>query len=233
MNEILFYLVVFLTNTLHAITGFAGTMLATPLSVHLIGFDPSRVVLNIVAMVISVVIIKEDYKLIQWAALKFACIYMILGMFIGNGLYHSINHTMLMHCYGVMMIVVALKKITAKEQKDIPKATFPFILIIAGIFQGLFSSGGPLLVIYLSTIIQDKNQFRATTSTIWIILGTVFFVQNLPVTGVNEIRLTALSMVPLGCGIVLGSKLLKKISQELFMKITSYLLLLSGIFACF
>lgn len=232
MEEILFYLVVFLTNTLHAVTGFAGTMLATPLSVHLIGLDPSRVVLNIVAMVISVVIVKKDYKLIRWKELKFSCTFMIIGMFLGYSLYHTVNQILLMRVYGVMMICVASKKIMAKEQKDIPTKMLPFVLIMAGIFQGLFSSGGPLLVIYLSTVVQDKNEFRATTSTIWIILGTVFLLQNLPVTGVNELRLTLISMVPLAGGIFIGSKLLKKISQALFMKITNYLLLLSGIFAC-
>lgn len=232
MNEFLFYLVVFLTNTLHTITGFAGTMLATPLSVHLIGLDPSRVVLNLVAFVISVVIVKNDYKLIQWSSLKYACAHMVVGMFLGYGLYHTINQTLLMRVYGIMMICVSIKKITAKEQKQFPEALFRVVLVVAGIFQGLFSSGGPLLVIYLSTKIDDKNTFRVTTSTIWLILGAVFFVQNLNVTGSYEMYLTATSMIPLGAGIYLGNKLLSKISQELFMKITSYLLLLSGIFAC-
>lgn len=232
MNVLLFYLVVFLTNTLHTITGFAGTMLATPLSVHLIGLDPSRVVLNLVAFVISVVIVKDDYKLIQWKALKFACIYMIIGMFLGYGIYHIINHTLLMRVYGVMMICVAIKKITSQKEREYPPIMQKFILIIAGIFQGLFSSGGPLLVIYLSTQINDKNTFRVTTSTIWLILGSIFFLQNLNVTGSYELYLTVTSMIPLAAGIFLGRILLQKISQELFMKITSFLLLLSGVFAC-
>lgn len=232
VEELLFYLVVFLTNTLHAITGFAGTMLATPLSVHLIGLDPSRVVLNLVAMAISVVILLKEYKLIQWDLLKFSCLYMIIGMVLGYSLYQIVDQTLLLRCYGVMMICVALGKIREKEPKEIPEIAMKFILIVAGIFQGLFSSGGPLLVVYLSTKINDKNVFRATTSTIWIILGTVFFFQNLNVTGTYELYLTATAMIPLAAGIALGTQILKKISQELFMKITSYLLLLSGIFAC-
>lgn len=233
MNELLFYLVIFATNTLHAITGFAGTMLATPLSIHLVGIDPSRVVLNIVMVAISVVIVKKDYKQIQWKLLRSSCFFMIIGMFVGYGLYHSVDQTLLLRGYGVMMICVALRKITAKKAGHIPDFAMGFILILAGIFQGLFSSGGPLLVVYLSGHIQDKTTFRVTTSTIWLVLGTVFFFQNLSVTGSYELYLTATSMIPLGLGIWLGTKLLKKISQELFMKITNYLLLLSGILACF
>lgn len=233
MNEILFYVVIFLTNTLHAITGFAGTMLATPLCIHLVGIDPSRVVLNIVMVAISVVIVKDDYKLIQWKLLKTSCFYMIIGMFLGYALYQVVDKTLLMRVYGVMMICVAIRKITAKKAGHIPDVAMRFVLVLAGIFQGLFSSGGPLLVVYLSGQIKEKTQFRVTTSTIWLVLGTVFFLQNLNVTGSYEMHLTLVSMIPLGMGIVLGTKLLKKISQELFMKITNYLLLMSGIFACF
>lgn len=232
MNTVLFYVVIFVTNTLHTITGFAGTMLATPLCVHLIGLDSSRVVLNLVAVAISIIIVKDDYKLIQWKVLKLPIFYMGIGMFLGYGLYSTINHTVLMRVYGVMMICVAMKKILSKKEKEYSLVMLKFILVVAGIFQGMFSSGGPLFVIYLSSQVQEKNAFRVTSSTMWIILGCLFFVQNLGTTGSYEGFLTVTSMVPLGMGIYLGKILLKKISQELFMKITSFLLLLSGIFAC-
>lgn len=233
MDTILFYVVIFVTNTLHAITGFAGTMLATPLSIHLVGIDPTRVVLNLVMVAISVVIVKDDYKLIRWKLLRFSCIFMIIGMFLGYGLYQVVDKSLLLRVYGIMMICVALRKIFAKKPSQIPPTAMKFVLILAGIFQGLFSSGGPLLVVYLSGEIKEKNEFRVTTSTIWLVLGSVFFFQNLNVTGSYELYLTATSMIPLGLGIYLGKKMLVKISQELFMKITNYLLLLSGIFACF
>ena len=45
-KKILFLLVVFLTNIIQGITGFAGTMLAMPPSVMLVGFDTAKPILN-------------------------------------------------------------------------------------------------------------------------------------------------------------------------------------------
>ncbi len=45
-KKILFLLVVFFTNIIQGITGFAGTMLAMPPSVMLVGFDTAKPILN-------------------------------------------------------------------------------------------------------------------------------------------------------------------------------------------
>ena len=46
MKELLFLLVLFVSNVIQAITGFAGTVLAMPPSVYLLGLDHAKVVLN-------------------------------------------------------------------------------------------------------------------------------------------------------------------------------------------
>ena len=45
MKELLFLLVLFVSNVIQAITGFAGTVLAMPPSVYLLGLDHAKVVL--------------------------------------------------------------------------------------------------------------------------------------------------------------------------------------------
>ena len=43
----------------------------------------------------------------------------------------------------------------------------------------MFVSGGPLLIGYLSNEIKEKTSFRATISTIWIILNSMILVQDI------------------------------------------------------
>ncbi len=47
MQNILFLIVVFLTNIIQCVTGFAGTVLAMPFSVMLIGLAPAKAILNL------------------------------------------------------------------------------------------------------------------------------------------------------------------------------------------
>lgn len=48
--SVLFLLTVLLSNTIQVITGFAGAMLAMPVSIQLIGLEPAKAILNIVTM---------------------------------------------------------------------------------------------------------------------------------------------------------------------------------------
>ena len=44
MNTVLFYIIIFLTNVIQGITGFAGTILAMPPSLILVGYDSTVMV---------------------------------------------------------------------------------------------------------------------------------------------------------------------------------------------
>ncbi len=48
--SVLFLLTVLLSNTIQVITGFAGAMLAMPMSIRLIDMEPAKAILNIVTM---------------------------------------------------------------------------------------------------------------------------------------------------------------------------------------
>ena len=47
MNYIAFYIVIFLTNVIQGITGFAGTILAMPPGLMLVGYDVEIPILNL------------------------------------------------------------------------------------------------------------------------------------------------------------------------------------------
>ena len=47
IKEILFVIVVFVANIVEGVTGFAGTMLAMPVSMFLVGVEEAKVVLNL------------------------------------------------------------------------------------------------------------------------------------------------------------------------------------------
>ena len=50
MNTVLFYIIIFLTNVIQGITGFAGTILAMPPSLILVGYDVAKPILNVLGI---------------------------------------------------------------------------------------------------------------------------------------------------------------------------------------
>ena len=106
-----------------------------------------------------------------------------------------------------------------------------FIILLAGIIHSIFLSGGALLVIYAVSVLKDKREFRATLSPVWVVLAVilVFSHFNNGYYTKNTVILIFLSIIPLIASLWLGNKLFKYINQELFLKITYVLLLISGI----
>ncbi len=57
LQKILFFIVILISNIVQCITGFAGTVLAMPFSILLVGYDVAKPILNIVAIAVSVIIV--------------------------------------------------------------------------------------------------------------------------------------------------------------------------------
>lgn len=231
INIILFFCVILLTNIIQAITGFAGTLLAMMPSIMLIGADSSKVILNLITLLTCAVIAFKEKKFINWTVIKKVVIFMGLGMLIGIKMYEVIKLENLLYFYGIIIILLALKKLFINAQINLSNILCIITLICAGIIHGMFISGGALLVVYISYMIKEKNEFRATMSCIWVILNSFMMITQIKnnIIGINLLVLTALALIPALLGAALGEKLHEKISKELFMKMTYVLLLFSGV----
>lgn len=233
MKDFYFMLTLFAANTMQTITGFAGNLLAMPLSIKLEGYDSARAVINIFTLLACLIITIQNLHCTNFRVLFKMAGIMCIGMTVGTMLLQICRPQILSVLYGIMIISVALKKLLIKKEFKLPKYIMIILLIIAGIIHGLFLSGGALAVIYALSEIKDKNEFRATIAPLWVILDTIliFFHMHENLYVPHNLILIALSIIPMLLSIAVGNVLYKYISREMFLKITYILLILSGITA--
>lgn len=233
LNEIFFALIAFATNIVQAITGFAGTVLAMPASIKLVGYSTARPILTFISIFICLFVVIFNFKKIQWKNLLFLLIFVGAGYGLGFLVqYININQDILMKIYGVIICIIALVFLIFPNIK-VPKFLYPFILIIAGIIQFLYTSGGPLVIIYASSAIQEKDEFRSTLSLMWLILNSITFTTNLvhgDFTGHVWLLTLIVTLVSIA-SLILGHIIAKKINQKVFKIITYVLLFISGLIA--
>lgn len=133
---------------------------------------------------------------------------------------------------GIIVIGLAVKGLFTMDREEKGESEFRIILLpLAGIVHGIFVSGGPLLISYLTTRIRDKISFRATISTVWIFLNTLILLDDVR-SGywTPELMKVQLISIPfLLAGMFIGGVLVKRMSQRKFMKLTYILLIISGI----
>lgn len=222
----------FIGYTLHAITGFGGNILVFPVLSALYGSAVARTSLNVIAWVSSISVAADSYRDINVKELRVILIWMGIGLILGTGMVsHISSDRILMLVYGAIIVVVALYKLFGHSEMNFPEPVFIAVLLLAGIVQGLFVSGGAFLVIYCARTLKDKKSFRATFTMVWLTLYTVmFFWQLIQGRYDKEICIIILfGAVPVLFASWLGSRIVKKVNQRVFMTIVYVLILVVGI----
>lgn len=247
-NYILFLLIILFTNIIQGITGFAGTILAMPPSLMLVGYPVAKPVLNVLGLLSGIYVFAGKHGSVCWKELKKIVAVMAAGIIGGiliKGLFAG-KEQILYKILGVFIIFLSVQGIYALkkgDEKDGKKADFAaqekakdspalyLLLVLAGIVHGIFVSGGPLLIGYLTKKIPDKVSFRATISTVWIFLNGMILADDIRMGLWNvELVKTQLISIPfLLAGMFIGAKLYARMSQKLFMMITYLLLFISGV----
>lgn len=231
MEKALFIAAFFFAYTVQAITGFAGNIFAMPVGTQMLGLGSSVAILNAMGFFACGLLTVMNLKHVNWRELAKIVLTMLPFVLVGIWLDTLLPLHVLLRIYGVIIVIIGVKNLLQKHQKFLPEWALWVILALAGLIQGMFVSGGALLVIYAVQKLKDKQQFRMTLSATWAILNLIYAliaVQQGHFT--NEVIQVVLMCVPVAVlATWLGNRLQKKISQEKFLKITYVLLLFVGV----
>ena len=203
----LFLLVVLFANIMQTITGFAGTVLAMPFSIILIGSDLSRLILNILGLLASLGVAVINFKSINWKEVIKICVIMLVGMVAGYLIlgYAQISKQILLIILAAFVLLFTvigcyttfIKKENVQdapvvsENGEVQQGEVTFkepiykeillyaILVVSGVVHGMYVCGGPLLIIYATKKLKGKDEFRSTLSFVWVVLNIVNLVRDI------------------------------------------------------
>ena len=236
MKELLFYIVILLSNIIQGITGFAGTILAMPFSIKLVGMDTAVPVLNLLGLLSGIYVFVGNRKKVNWQVLRHVVIIMGLSLIVGIKVKSLLSgNPRLLYCIlGLIVVAIALQGLLTARKDS--KASFnevllTLILIAAGLVHGMYVCGGPLLISYMTRKLPEKSVFRATISTVWIFLNGMLFFSHI-FTGAwtpSVIRSGVVAVPFLLAGMFIGGKLYSRMSQKFFVHLTYILLFIAGI----
>ena len=232
IKELIVSLVSFFAFTMHAITGFGGNIMVFPVLTFLYGTVAARTSLNLIAWVSSISVTADCYRDINFKELKTILLWMGSGLVLGVLMIPYIeSDSILMLIYGFIIVGVALFKLFSKRGTEFPRPVLIIILILAGIVQALFVSGGAFLVIYCAQTLKEKKSFRATFTVVWLSIYTVmFFWQLIKGTYTKEvIIITLFGAIPVVLASWLGSRISGRINQKAFMLLVYIFILCVGI----
>lgn len=232
LGDMVFFAAVLLANLVQTVTGFAGTVLVMPLAINMKGTDIAVPLLNLLALLMCGYIAVRNYKSIVWREFLGISVVMAGGVAAGMYIYSAVQLDILLKLYGVFIVCIALYYLLKKDSRKLGKLPGIVILLAAGLVQGVFVSGGPLLVIYLIKKIEEKQEFRATISAVWVVTNGILMFRHLAkgmITG--EVGYLLLLTIPaLVIGVYIGNKIFEKVNKAVFLKVSYAVLFVSGLY---
>lgn len=234
-------LIVFITHFQEAITGFGCTVLALPFVIFLLEMDVAVKVLVIQAWILTAYIVLSARRHIVWRQYGRIVFFAAMGLVVGMYGLSSLPRVSLKYVLGAFMVAVATRglavslRVRSSAAKRSPSAFVTWlmngVLLLGGIIHGAFGSGGPLVVIYATKALPDKNLFRATLCMLWLTLNSIM-VTRWALSGAitpEVIRYTAICTPFTVLGMVIGDRCHHRVNEHLFRLMVFGVLLLSGI----
>lgn len=237
LKNSLFLIIVFLTNIIQCITGFAGTVLAMPASIMLVGYGVAKPILNVLGAAASVGVVATNRKSINKKEFFKITLIMLSGIVVGVFISDHFTQyaSVLYRVLGVTVIAVALmnmiKFFTKAEEKELPAPVGVVLLVLSGLIHGIFDCGGPLLVVYAAAKMKDSDELRSTLSSVWIVLNSVIMFHDIydGYFTSSTLILTFACMLVLVFAIIVGNIISRKLSKNAFLILTYVLMLISGV----
>ena len=225
-------IILFFSFLVSSVAGFAGAAISVPLCAVVLGLANAKAVVNIISIAFNSTIVVQHRKVLKVKELLpiFALVFvgMIFGMFF-NSLVNM--EEILIRILGGIILIITMIKLLCSKEINLNKTASVIVLILSGIVNYLFLSGGIVMVLYMSMRYKEKEIFRASNSFLFLLQSLyIMVIQYYKGLYTKENLIIGLiGVIPVIIATIIGKQIVNVISQEKFEKMTCVLLILMAI----
>jgi len=177
--------VIFAGRFLESVIGFGGTVVALPILAVLTPSLPIHTLVPVLALgniVCCTGIVWVGRKDIVWREYLTIFVYATIGLPIGFLAASYAPEVVLRFILGVFVVIIAFAGIIKNHRRPpegrasdgpLMRLYLRAVLVMGGIIHGIFTTGGPLLVIYAARALRTKGLFRVTLGLVWLTLNLI------------------------------------------------------------
>lgn len=226
--------VVFAGYALRGATGFGAGVVAIPM---LALFMPLNVVIPVITtlgIVASLGQSLQEFRYVDWRALRGLAVPSAIGLAIGLWLFASLDQMLLLRIFAGFIIVYGLWSLvpSAPALRVPPRALAAGAGGAGGLVATLFGGmAGPFYAIYLRALELDKRRFRASMSSVLLALGLVRAggYGGLGFYDRRALAVLALCAPVMALGMLAGERWHASLEQGKFERVVALLLAASGV----
>jgi uncharacterized membrane protein YfcA len=231
-------LVVLLSHFQSSITGFGATVLALPFLAMLLGLHVAVPVLVMLAWLLSILIVTEGRRHINWREFGKLVGLVVVGLPVGMWLSGNMPEAPLKAVLGAFTLIVGVRGVVrpVPVQPDRPGASWKVwfrtaLAPLGGVMHGAFGAGGPLIVVYSTRALPDKSVFRVTMCMLWATLNTILLSRWAATSALtaHELKVAGLCLPFTLLAMVLGTRVHYRLNEVIFRRIVYAVLVIAAV----
>ncbi len=227
-------LILFLAYFIRGIAGFGSGLIAVPLLALFLPLTyvvPAILLLDLAASLWLGGLGREH---VHWGEVRSLLLPTLAGVFLGTTVLVSAPKEPILALLGLYIIAAGLRNLLMHldHGRHISRWWALPTGLLGGTVSGLFGTGGPPYVVYISHQLKDKLRIRATLSAIFTLEGTTRLIAGL-IAGLLADPLLWWSLAAglpiLWLGLRMGEKVHLRLSNEAMLRLIGVLLMGAGI----
>lgn len=231
-NLVFLIFVTMIAAVINTTTGFGFGILSVPMYSLVMPTVLAVAVAGLLTFILSSWLAKINFRQIIWKQIfiplpiamlaGYACVY-----FTDKMPEHLIKRVL-----GVVLMLLSVYFLRYSERIRLRPTAVNGILmgIVGGSLQGLFSMGGPPMVLYYLSTISDKNQYMATLQVYFVFINISVLLMRFQqgyITG-QCWRYFWILLLPMFAGMWLGVKLFRRMDEKRLRTVTYWFMLVCG-----
>lgn len=219
-------------------SGFGTNLVVPPLLLMLSRFTDSKEVMIIVIsvnLVLNIVMLIQNKKF-NYHYLFDISVLVLTGItfsVLSSFLFTSIDDSLFRILLGIMIILVTLNRIFKLRFhfKELTNKHYIITGAISGVLNGMFGLGGVPVLILLGSTKMDKEKFKSTLVSYFMVMNFIFILPILFQGGYNGFIFTnILYLVVFAVGAcLLGIYSSTRVSDKLFQRVMNFVLIFFGL----
>ncbi len=225
--------VVFVAYAAFGATGFGSSIISVPLLAH--WFPLATVVPTITSVdtAASANAMSRQWRYADFREFRRILPGLLVGLALGITLLAKLSPAPALLALGVFVTAYAVQQLAGRGPRKPAHRYWAWpVGIVGGMFSGVFGTGGPVYMMYLTTRIHDKSKLRATSSLI-IALSVLLRLLGFIVTGLlfeRGVLVAAALLIPfMFAGFAFGSRMHDALSHGGLVRLIAVLLALNGV----
>ena len=215
---------------LESIFGFGGTIIFLGISGLLYDFNSLLKLAMFVAISSGLAVLIQSYKHVSCKHLIQILIYTIPGALLGTYLITYLDSNLLIKLFAMILIIYGCFNLFFPD-REIPSYLKKSLVMLGGVIQGIYTIGGPFVLMGYKDHFSSKQELRATMAGYFFLinLGRAIFLISLGESYIEIIQIYYPVAILVMISVWLGYLVHKRIPEFLFKKLIIFAITLIGV----